>query len=93
MICNEWKSCTNNVWRRVLSRMRLAQLVASCEKLLFRVCYRILVFCLHGTSTTELDDGTFYREASESHRNYSATRSWLEEFAAFCETCQGFEIN
>ncbi len=48
---------------------------------------------LDGTVTTEPDDGTFYRDNADSHLNYSATRSWLEEFAEFCESCGGFEFN
>ena len=45
---------------------------------------------LDGSSTTDPDDGTFYRDPSEADRNYSATRSWLETFAVFCESCSGF---
>jgi hypothetical protein len=48
---------------------------------------------LDGTSTTKPDDGTFHRSPDEFDRNYSASRSWLETFAAFCETCSGFEFN
>ena len=48
---------------------------------------------LDGTATTEPDDGTFYRDDANSHLNYSATRSWLEQFADFCESCGGFEFN
>ena len=47
---------------------------------------------LDGSRMMEPDDGTFYREASEAHRNYSTNREVLEEFAAFCERCGGFEI-
>ena len=48
---------------------------------------------LDGTSTTEPDDLAFHRDPSESDRNYSATRSWLETFTTFCESCSGFEFN
>jgi hypothetical protein len=48
---------------------------------------------IDGTSTTEPDDGTFHRDPSEVDRNYSASRSWLEMFATFCESCSGFEFN
>src|SRR4029453_1378893 len=36
---------------------------------------------LDGTSTTEPDDLTFHRDPTDSHRNYNAPRSWLEDFA------------
>jgi hypothetical protein len=29
----------------------------------------------------------FFRES------HGAYRAWLEQFAAFCETCDGFEVN
>jgi hypothetical protein len=47
---------------------------------------------LDGSVTTEPDDGTFYKSPQDFHRNYGAIRSWLEEFASFCETCDGFEL-
>lgn len=48
---------------------------------------------LDGSVTTEPDDGKLYRTPEESHKNYSATKSWLESFAEFCEACEGFEFN
>jgi len=48
---------------------------------------------LDGSVTTAPDDGTFYRSPEDSHKNYGAMRSWLEKFASFCETCDGFELN
>jgi hypothetical protein len=45
-----------------------------------------------GSVTTAPDDGTFYKSPEDFHRNYGAIRSWLEEFASFCETCDGFEF-
>jgi hypothetical protein len=48
---------------------------------------------LDGSITTAPDDGTFHKSPEDSHKNYGAIRSWLEEFASFCETCDGFELN
>jgi len=48
---------------------------------------------LDGSVTTTPDDGTFYKTPEDSHKNYGATHSWLEKFATFCETCEGFELN
>ena len=48
---------------------------------------------LDGTSTAESDDFAFHNDPGESDRNYSATRSWLETFATFCESCSGFELH
>jgi len=48
---------------------------------------------LDGSVTTAPDDGTFHKLPEDSHKNYSATRRWLETFASFCETCDGFEVN
>ena len=48
---------------------------------------------LDGRRTTEPDDGTFYREPAEQHRNYSTNRRMLEEFAVCCETCAGFRVS
>lgn len=45
---------------------------------------------LDGSATLVPDDGTLDRVDLE--RNYSASRGWLEEFAAFCEQCSGFEV-
>lgn len=47
---------------------------------------------LDGTRTTTPDDGTFYREPSEQHRNYGASREALEKFTRCCETCNGFWV-
>ena len=48
---------------------------------------------LDGSITTTPDDGTFYKSPEDSHKNYGAMHSWLEKFASFCETCDGFELN
>jgi hypothetical protein len=48
---------------------------------------------LDGSFTTEPDDGTLHKSPEDIHRNYGATRPWLETFAAFCETCDGFEAS
>ena len=48
---------------------------------------------LAGATTTQPDDGVFHRSAEDFNQNYSATRSWLETFADFCESCGGFEFN
>lgn len=44
------------------------------------------------TTTDEPDDGTLYRSPDEEWKNYSATREWLESFADFCESSDGFRI-
>ena len=48
---------------------------------------------LDGRRTTEPDDGTFYRNPAERHKNYSTNRRVLEEFARCCETCGGFRVS
>ncbi len=48
---------------------------------------------LDGRRTTEPDDGTFYRDPAEQHKNYSTDRRVLEEFAKCCETCSGFRVS
>jgi hypothetical protein len=47
---------------------------------------------LDGRRTTEPDDGTFYREPAEQHRNYSTNRDVLARFAECCATCAGFRV-
>lgn len=47
---------------------------------------------LDGRRTTEPDDGTFYKEPGEVHKNYSTNREVLEKFAQTCETCNGFTV-
>ncbi|MFN3651344.1 MAG: hypothetical protein ACK47B_17350 [Armatimonadota bacterium] len=47
---------------------------------------------LDGRRTEEPDDGTFYREPDEQHKNYSTNRDVLEEFVRCCETCNGFRV-
>jgi len=44
-------------------------------------------------STTEPDDGTFYRDAAEQHKNYSTNRDVIRRFADCCETCGGFRVS
>jgi hypothetical protein len=48
---------------------------------------------LDGSRTTTPDGGTFHREPAEQHRNYSTTRTVLEEFAEACASCHGFRIS
>jgi hypothetical protein len=48
---------------------------------------------LDGRRTTEPDDGTFYREPAEQHKNYSTDRRVLEEFARCCATSGGFRVS
>jgi hypothetical protein len=45
---------------------------------------------IDGTLTAEPDDGTFYRNPDEAHRNYSTSREMLERLCFFCETADGF---
>lgn len=47
---------------------------------------------LDGRRTTEPDDGTFHRDPTEQHRNYSTNRRVLERFAECCATCNGFFV-
>jgi hypothetical protein len=47
---------------------------------------------LGGRRTTEPDDGTFYRELAEQHKNYSTDRRALDKFATCCESCGGFRV-
>jgi hypothetical protein len=47
---------------------------------------------LDGRRTTDPDDGTFYRNPDEQHKNYSTNRVVLEEFVKCCETCNGFSV-
>ena len=63
-------------------RERLLPTLADDERLL-----------LDGRRTTEPDDGTFYRDPAEQHRNYNTNRRMLEEFAKCCETCSGFRVS
>jgi len=48
---------------------------------------------LDGQITTEPDDGTMHYDPAEQHKNYSTDRRVLEEFAACCETCNGFRVS
>jgi hypothetical protein len=66
----------------VAIRERLLPNIADDERLL-----------LDGRRTTEPDDGTFYRDPAEQHKNYSTNRRVLEEFAKCCETCGGFRVS
>ena len=45
---------------------------------------------LDGTITEDPDDGTFHRIDVE--KNYSTSRKVLDEFAAFCRACAGFDV-
>ncbi len=44
------------------------------------------------TITEKPDDGTFYRDANEQWKNYSASYNWLTEFSDFCLKCKGFQV-
>jgi hypothetical protein len=44
------------------------------------------------TITDEPDDGTVHRSSEDEWRNYSASKEWLETFADFCDTSDGFRI-
>jgi hypothetical protein len=63
-------------------RERLLPTLADDERLL-----------LDGRRTTEPDDGTFFRDPAEQHRNYSTNRRMLEVFVKCCETCGGFRVS
>jgi hypothetical protein len=47
---------------------------------------------LDGTKTTERDDGTFFKEPAQVHKNYSTNREVIERFIRCCETCNGFVV-
>jgi hypothetical protein len=47
---------------------------------------------LDGRQTTEPDDDTMHYNPDDQHKNYSTSRRVLEEFAACCETCNGFSV-
>jgi hypothetical protein len=51
--------------------------------------HRIL---LDGTITDTVDDGTFYRDLDQQHRNYSVDYDWLVKFTAFCKQSNGLYI-
>jgi hypothetical protein len=42
--------------------------------------------------TDKPDDGTFYRDADEQWKNYSADYDWLKEFTEFCFRSKGFQV-
>ena len=50
---------------------------------------RILI---DGRRTRDPDDGTFYRDPIDQHKNYSTNREMLEEFSACCLKCSGFRV-
>ena len=47
---------------------------------------------IDGTVTKERDDGTFYREEKDMHRNYSTNGEVLRKLCSFCESCGDFII-
>lgn len=47
---------------------------------------------IDGTTTMVPDDGTFYREPDEVHKNYSTSREMLEKLCAFCDNTDGFTV-
>ena len=44
-------------------------------------------------STTGEPDDFKVHQGTNVHKNYGATRPWLEKFAAFCLSCRGFEVS
>jgi hypothetical protein len=62
-------------------RTQLLPTLAEDERLLF-----------DGRRTVEPDDGTMHWDAAEQHKNYSTNRRVLGEFAACCESCNGFMV-
>ena len=50
---------------------------------------RILI---DGAITKEPDDGTFFRDPKDHHRNYSTNAQVIERLCDFCELCGGFTI-
>ena len=74
-----------------LTRADARELVGHLRSLLERLPSegRIMV---DGAISVEPDDGTFYREPSEQHLNYSASHAWLRKLADFCESCDGFYV-
>jgi hypothetical protein len=48
---------------------------------------------LDGTVTDVPDDGTFHREPSEQHKNYSVGAEWLSTFIEFLKTSDGIYVS
>jgi len=42
--------------------------------------------------TDEPDDGTIYKGNDEQWKNYSTKHDWLDEFADFCISSEGFQV-
>jgi hypothetical protein len=47
---------------------------------------------LRGETTKMPDDGVMHYEPDDEEKNYSTNRRVLEEFADFCEKCDGFTV-
>ena len=47
---------------------------------------------LDGRTTTEPDEGIFYREDADFKKNYSTNSEVLRQFADYCDACEGFEV-
>lgn len=47
---------------------------------------------LDGSVTSSSDDGTFYRDPDEQHRNYSVDGDWLLQFVEFSRGSAGLYI-
>jgi hypothetical protein len=47
---------------------------------------------LDGSMTQTADDGTFYRAAEESSKNYSTNRVVLLKFIEYCRSSSGFDV-
>lgn len=47
---------------------------------------------LNGIVTEMPDDGTFYRDIAEQHKNYSAHYEWLVKFTEFCKESGGLYV-
>ena len=46
-----------------------------------------------GTITKEPDDGIFFRDPKDQHRNYSTNAQVIGKLCDFCERCDGFTIH
>ena len=62
-------------------RVHLLLSLASDDRLLLR-----------GETTKQPDDGVMHYAPGEEEKNYSTNRRVLEEFAEFCEKCDGFTV-
>jgi hypothetical protein len=47
---------------------------------------------IDGTITKTPDDGTFYRDPAEWHKNYSTTKAMMLRLREFCDNSSGFDV-